>query len=229
MLPGHNWTEATRDDRLVGMALFQKKPQVSNPVQYTTFSLNKTLLIVGLGNPGDEYAGTRHNVGFMALDEFAHKNNFEPWVLKKDLKCELAQTRLGDTRVLLIKPQTFMNLSGEAVQAVQHFYKLSNQQMVVVHDELDINFGQIRVRVGGSAAGNNGIKSVTQQVGEDYARVRVGIGPKKPEQMDTADFVLQDFSKEQREKLPALLRELGALLSEYAYGAPFNAETRSFL
>lgn len=211
------------------MALFQKRPQVQNPVQFTTVGLNKTLLIIGLGNPGDEYANTRHNVGFMCLDEFARKNHFDTWTNKKDLKCELTQTTLGDTRVILVKPQTFMNLSGEAVQAVMHFYKLNTSQLIVVHDELDVNFGQIRIRRGGSAAGNNGIKSVTQHVGEDYARVRVGIGPKKPEQMDTADFVLQDFNKHEREQLPALIREVSALLSEYAYGSPIAAETRSFL
>ena len=211
------------------MALFQKRPQLSNPLQYTTFSLNKTLLIVGLGNPGAEYKGTRHNVGFMVLDEFARKNNFDPWINKKDLKCEFTQQTMGDTRVILIKPQTFMNLSGEAVQAVQHFYKLDNSQTIVVHDELDINLGQIRTRVGGSPAGNNGIKSVSQHIGEDYARVRIGIGPKKPAQMDTADFVLQDFSAAEQAKLPAMLREVTALLSEYAYGSPVNAETRSFL
>jgi len=211
------------------MALFQKRPQTSNPLQYTTFSLNKTLLIVGLGNPGDEYASTRHNIGFMCIDEFARKNSFDPWTNKKDLKSELTQTTLGDTRVILCKPQTFMNLSGEAVQAVQHFYKLSNQQTVVVHDELDINFGQIRCRVGGSPAGNNGIKSVSQHIGEDYARVRIGVGPKTPAQMDTADFVLQGFHKTELEKLPACLREANAILSEYAYGSPFANETRSFL
>ncbi|MEJ0073813.1 MAG: aminoacyl-tRNA hydrolase [Candidatus Saccharibacteria bacterium] len=162
------------------MALFQKRPQVSNPVQFTTVGLNKSLLIVGLGNPGEEYADTRHNVGFMCLDDFARKNDFQAWTHKKDLKCELTQQTLGDTRVILIKPQTFMNLSGEAVQAVQHFYKLHNGQTVVVHDELDVNFGQIRMRIGGSAAGNNGIKSVSQHIGEDYGRVRIGIGPKVP-------------------------------------------------
>jgi PTH1 family peptidyl-tRNA hydrolase len=211
------------------MALFQKRPQVSNPVQYATVGLNKTLLIVGLGNPGEEYADTRHNVGFMCLDAFARKNSFDPWMRKKDLQCELTQATLGDTRIFLCKPQTFMNLSGEAVQAVQHFYKLNNTQLIVVHDELDINFGQLRMRVGGSPAGNNGIKSVSQHVGEDYGRVRIGIGPKRPEQMDAADFVLQDFSKAEQAELPALLRETNALLSEYAYGSPVSAETHSFL
>lgn len=211
------------------MGLFQNRPQVSDPVNYITVGLNKTLLIVGLGNPGEEYEGSRHNVGFICVDEFARKNSFDPWISKKDLKCELTQKTLGETRVMLVKPQTFMNLSGEAVQAVQHFYKLNNQQTVVIHDELDINFGQVRLRVGGSPAGNNGIKSVSQHVGEDYARVRVGIGPKTPDQIDAADFVLADFSKAEQEKLPALLREVSAILSEYSYGTPFASETRSFL
>lgn len=211
------------------MALFVKRPELGSRINFTTVGMNKALLIVGLGNPGVEYDGSRHNVGFMCLDEFARKNSFDPWVSKKDLKCELATTTIADTKVYLAKPQTFMNLSGEAVQAVQHFYKLNNQQTIVVHDELDINFGQIRCRIGGSPAGNNGIKSVSQHVGEDYGRVRVGIGPKKPAQIDSADFVLQDFAKTEQEKLPALLREVSALLSEYAYGSPVTAETRSFL
>jgi PTH1 family peptidyl-tRNA hydrolase len=198
-------------------------------VQYATVGLNKTLLIVGLGNPGPEYARNRHNVGFMCLDDFARKNNFASWIHKKDLKCEITQATLGDTRVFLCKPDTFMNLSGEAVQAVMHFYKLNLGQLIVVHDELDINFGQIRCRVGGSAAGNNGIKSITQHMSEQYGRVRIGIGPKVPTQMDTADFVLQDFNGEQSKELPTMLREVSALLSEYAYGSPISAETRSFL
>lgn len=211
------------------MALFVKRPELGSRINFTTVGMNKALLIVGLGNPGAEYDGSRHNIGFMCLDEFARKNNFDPWVNKKDLKCELATTTIADTKIYLVKPQTFMNLSGEAVQAVQHFYKLNNQQTIVVHDELDINFGQIRCRIGGSPAGNNGIKSVSQHIGEDYGRVRVGIGPKKPAQIDSADFVLQDFAKTEQEKLSALLREVSAILSEYAYGSPVAAETRSFL
>lgn len=212
------------------MALFQRRPQADKPLAYTTtYGMNKSLLIVGLGNPGEDYESSRHNAGFMCLDYFARKNDFGSWQAKKDLKSEITAQTLGDMRVILCKPQTFMNLSGEAVQAVQHFYKLDNAHTVVVHDELDISFGQIRLRVGGSPAGNNGIKSVSQHVGEDYARVRVGIGPKEPEQMDTADFVLQDFSKTEQARLPAMQREVAAILSEYAFGAAFTPETRSFL
>ena len=191
--------------------------------------MNKTMLLVGLGNPGEEYAGTRHNVGFMVLDNFATKNSFDPWVNKKDLKCHMTAQTMNDTRVILCKPTTFMNLSGEAVQAIAHFYKIQAENIVVVHDELDIPFGQLRMRLGGGAAGHNGIKSVTTHIGEAYGRVRVGIGPKTPEQIDSADFVLQDFNKKELANLPALNREACAVLSEYAYGSAVTAETRSFL
>jgi PTH1 family peptidyl-tRNA hydrolase len=211
------------------MALFVNRPQSSDPVNYITVGLNKTLLLVGLGNPGEEYTSTRHNTGFMCLDDFADRSGFDPWINKKDLQCLLASRQIGDTRVILIKPTTFMNLSGEAVLAVVHFYKLGNQQVTVVHDELDVDFGQIRTRLGGSSAGHNGIKSISKLIGEDYGRVRIGIGPKNPPQIDSADFVLQDFSPAERDKLPALLRETTALLSEYAYGSPVVADTRSFL
>jgi PTH1 family peptidyl-tRNA hydrolase len=136
---------------------------------------------------------------------------------------------MGETRVIAIKPTTFMNLSGEAVQATSHFYKIHPDHIIVVHDELDIDFGQIRMRKGGSAAGHNGIKSVSQHIGEDYGRVRIGIGPKVPEQIDSADFVLQRFSGAEQEQMPALTREVTAYLNEIIFGAQLTPETRSFL
>jgi PTH1 family peptidyl-tRNA hydrolase len=151
------------------------------------------------------------------------------WVDKKDLKVLMATGQMGETRVIALKPTTFMNLSGEAVQAVAHFYKIHPDQIVVVHDELDIDFGQIRIRKGGGPAGHNGIKSITQHLGEDYGRIRIGIGPKKPEQIDSADFVLQRFNKEELDQMPALNREISAILSELVYGAQLSPETRSFL
>lgn len=211
------------------MALFQRKPQVSDPVNYVTIGLNKTILLVGLGNPGAEYQGTRHNIGFACLDAFAKANNFPDWQNKKDLKSHLASTQLGDTRVILVKPQTFMNNSGEAVQATMAFYKLDPTRLIVIYDELDIDFGHIRLRQGGSAAGHNGVKSLIQHFGEDFGRVRVGIGPKRPEQIDSAKFVLQKFDSEQQKHLPELLIETNAILSELAYGSPLASETRSFL
>jgi len=211
------------------MALFQKRPEYGSRINFTTYGKQKVLLIVGLGNPGADYDATRHNVGFMCLDEFARKNSFDPWLHKTDMKCSVATQTISDTRIILCKPQTFMNLSGEAVQAIAHFYKLSLENIVVVHDELDIDFGQIRTRTGGSSAGHNGIKNITNHLGEGYGRVRVGIGPKTPEPIDSADFVLQKFSESERENLPKLTREVSAILSELAYGSPLASETRSFL
>ncbi len=211
------------------MALFVKRPDIGSRISFTTYGMNKTILFVGLGNPGGEYDMTRHNIGFMCLDEFAVKNNFEPWTDKKDLKCHVTQATMNDTRVLLCKPQTFMNLSGDAVQAIAHFYKIPLDDIIVIHDELDVDFGQIRMRVGGSSAGHKGVKSITQHLGEGYGRIRIGIGPKMPEQIDSADFVLQKFSADQRENIPKLLRETSSIMSEYAYGAPVAAETRNFL
>lgn len=185
---------------------------------------------MGLGNPGKEYDGTRHNIGFASLDAFVRANDFDPWVEKKDLKCWQATTTLGETRVIAIKPTTFMNLSGDAVQAVMHFYKIPAEKLIVVHDELDMPFGQIRIRQGGGSAGHNGLKSIIQHLGEDFGRVRIGIGPKEPEQLDSADFVLKTFSKEQQEHIPALTREASAIISEYAYGdGQLLPETRNFL
>lgn len=211
------------------MALFQKQPLASDSIKYYTLGQNKTVLVVGLGNPGKKYDGTRHNIGFACLDAFAKANNFDPWIDKKDLKCQMTSGQLGETRVILCKPTTFMNLSGEAVQAVVHFYKVAPDNLVAVYDEIDIPFGQIRMRVGGSSAGHNGVKSLIQHLGEDFGRVRIGIGPKEPEQMDSADFVLGKFPGEQQAQLKNLTQETSAILSEYTYGGQLPHDTRSFL
>jgi PTH1 family peptidyl-tRNA hydrolase len=213
------------------MAWLQKRPQVSDPTNFYTVGLNKNILLVGLGNPGAEYQLTRHNVGFLCLDDFVSKTDeMEDWIEKKSLKCLLSSGRTGDKRVIAMKPTTYMNLSGEAVQAVAQFYKIHPDNIVVIHDELDIDFGQIRLRIGGSSAGHNGIKSVTQQLGtEDYGRIRIGVGPKHPARIKSEDFVLQKFSGDQLEQLPNLTREVNAILSEYLYGEQLPNDTRAFL
>ncbi len=211
------------------MSLFQKKPQVSSSAPLYTLGLNKTILVVGLGNVGKDYDDTRHNIGFACVDHFAEKTDLGTWVEKKDLKCRMASGMAGNTRVIAIKPTTFMNLSGEAVQAIMHFYKIPLNQVIVVHDELDIPFGQIRTRVGGSSAGNNGIKSIIQHLSEDFARVRIGIRSGIAEKQDSADFVLSKFSKEEAAQIGNLKREVTAVLSEYIYGNQLVAETRSFI
>lgn len=212
------------------MSWLTQRPQTSDPTNYYSIGKNRTILLVGLGNAGEEYDLTRHNAGFMCLDDFIAKTTeMESWVLKKSLKSSISQGRVGENRVIAIKPTTFMNLSGEAVQAVAQFYKINPENIVVIHDELDVDFGQIRNRIGGSAAGHNGIKSVSQHIGEEFGRIRIGIGPKKPERIKSEDFVLQKFSKDQQAQLPNMYKEVGAILSEYLFGTEMPHDTRTFL
>lgn len=212
------------------MSWLQNKPQAGDTVQYFSIGQNKTLLLVGLGNRGNEYDGTRHNIGFAAVDAYVDTTSeMSNWVEKKDLKALVSSGRLGQNQVIAIKPTTFMNSSGEAVQAVANFYKIAPSNIIVIHDELDVDFGQIRLREGGSAAGHNGIKSVSQQIGEDYGRIRIGIGPKKPAQIDSADFVLQRFSSDEQAQMSNLTRETTAVITEFIYGGQLPHETRNFI
>lgn len=211
------------------MGLFVKKTEVGTHAPIYSIGSEKTALVVGLGNVGKDYDGTRHNIGFACVDEFAKAYDFPAWIEKKDLKCLLAKQIVGDTRVILIKPTTYMNKSGEAVQAVQQFFKLSNSQTLVIHDEIDIAFGQIRTRLGGSSAGNNGVKSLIQHTGEDFTRIRVGVKNELLEKMDSADFVLAKFNKEEQASLAKLTREVSTLISEFLATHNLAHETRSFL
>jgi peptidyl-tRNA hydrolase, PTH1 family len=211
------------------MALFHKKPDTGSSAPFYTLGLHKTVLVIGLGNPGKKYDGTRHNIGFAAVDALAQSQDLTDWANKKDLKSLVVTGNVGSSRVILCKPTTFMNLSGEAVQAVSHFYKVAPDSIVVVHDELDIPFGQIRTRVGGSDAGHNGIKSLVAHIGEDFGRVRIGAGPKKPNQIESSDYVLAPFSETEQAQLPNLLKETTAILTEFIHGAELPHETRSFL
>lgn len=163
-------------------------------------------LIVGLGNPERKYAGNRHNVGFMVVDALATNAASEPFRAK--FSGELARARLGKEEALLFKPQTFMNLSGDAVQPCAAFHKIEPASIVVVHDELDVPFGEVRVKVGGGHAGHNGLRSIMQRLGTaDFARVRVGIGrPAADFKGDVADWVLSDFSGNERSELENCLQ-----------------------
>ncbi|HSX18250.1 MAG TPA: aminoacyl-tRNA hydrolase [Candidatus Saccharimonadales bacterium] len=211
------------------MALFQKKPQVQSSAPLYTLGANKTLLVIGLGNPGKEYVGSRHNVGFEMIDNFAKQNDFPDWTQKKDLKCLITVATLGENRVVLCKPTTFMNQSGEAAQALQHFYRVYNQQTLVIYDELAIPFGQLRTRVGGTDAGHNGVKSLLQHIGEDFGRLRIGIGSDLAQKSDAAEFVLKKFSKVEQGHLPQILREANALITEYIFGEGLPHQTRTVL
>ena len=155
------------------------------------------LLIAGLGNPGKKYAQNRHNVGFHILDLLAEKHGlvFD----KKQAKAEVAAGRIAGQRVCLVKPQTYVNESGQAVGAIARFYKVDPADVLVIYDELDLPQGTIRLRPRGSSGGHNGIKSIIDHLGtQDFARVRVGIG-RPPGRMDPKDYVLQDFGEDERE------------------------------
>jgi peptidyl-tRNA hydrolase, PTH1 family len=222
---------ATASAILMTMALFQKNPfSLTDHKPLYTLGSEKTILIVGLGNPGKKYEGTRHNIGFECLNAFvSDSDEMSDWILKKDLKCEISNGMMADTRVIAVKPNTFMNLSGEAVQAVSHFYKIQPQQIVVVHDELDIPYGQIRTRNGGGAAGHKGVKSLIQHIGEECDRIRIGINGAKPLSMESADYVLEHFSKAEAEHIAGLKKEVIAILTEYVYSGSLTPTTYDFI
>ncbi|MGL6209733.1 MAG: aminoacyl-tRNA hydrolase [Paracoccaceae bacterium] len=160
-------------------------------------------LFVGLGNPGAKYARNRHNIGFMALDRIAADHGFGPW--KKAFSGLVSEGRLGLDKVVLLKPETFMNLSGQSVQAAVAFHKLALNEVTVFHDELDLTPGKLRVKQGGGHAGHNGLRSIHGHLGEAYGRVRLGIG--HPGHKDAvAAYVLNDFAKADAEWLEDLLR-----------------------
>lgn len=172
------------------------------------------LLLVGLGNPGSEHKRQRHNVGFMAVDAIAEQHNFHPF--KKRFQGELAEGVLNGAKALLLKPQTYMNLSGKSVGEAVHFYKLPPTQVVVVHDELDLAAGKIRMKAGGGHAGHNGLRSVDAAIGPDYRRLRIGIG--HPGKDRVLGYVLQNFAAEEHDWLDPLLTAIAAEAGYLARG-----------
>jgi PTH1 family peptidyl-tRNA hydrolase len=163
------------------------------------------LLLVGLGNPGARYAGNRHNIGFMAVQEIAKRHGIGPWRRRfQGLACE---GPIGGERALLLLPGTFMNESGRAVAAAAHFYKLPLPNITVFHDEIDLPPAKVRVKIGGGIAGHNGLRSISEHIGNDYRRVRIGVG--HPGNRDAVQhYVLSDFAKSERDWVEALLATL---------------------
>jgi peptidyl-tRNA hydrolase, PTH1 family len=160
-------------------------------------------LVVGLGNPGPGHARNRHNIGFMAADAIASAHGFTPWRAK--FQGEIAEGRLGPERVLLLKPGTFMNLSGDSVRAAAQFFKLEPDDVIVLHDELDLAPGRVRIKTGGGHAGHNGLRSIDAHIGPDFTRVRLGIGHPGDKRLVT-NYVLGDFAKADADWLDDLLR-----------------------
>ncbi|WP_294654203.1 aminoacyl-tRNA hydrolase [uncultured Ruminococcus sp.] len=163
-----------------------------------------TWIVAGLGNPGLEYENTRHNAGFLTMDELAKQCGVKLDQMK--FKSDCGEAMLGDVRCLLMKPTTYMNLSGDAIAAAANFYKIPPEQVLVIYDDISLPPGKLRLRRKGSAGGHNGIKSIIAQLGtEEFPRIRVGVGAKPNPQYDLADWVLSKFSEEDMTALqPAL-------------------------
>jgi len=153
--------------------------------------MSEIFLIVGLGNPGARYDNTRHNIGFMAVDRLAKRHGLT--LAKVEHKAHTASSTIAGRKVMLAKPMTFMNLSGESVAPLARFYKIPPENIIVLHDDLDIAFGTLRIRKTGSSGGQNGLKSIIERLGtQDIPRIRIGIG-RPPGRMNPADYVLQAF------------------------------------
>ena len=180
-------------------------------------------ILVGLGNPGAKYEKNRHNIGFMAVNEIANAHGFAPW--RSKFQGQMTEGRLGSQKVILLKPETFMNLSGQSVGDAMRFYKLSAADVIVFHDELDLAPGKCRVKTGGGHAGHNGLRSIHQHIGEAYHRVRLGIG--HPGHKDwVAGYVLSDFAKSEQGWLDDVIRGIGTgapKLAEGDWGGFMNA------
>ena len=160
------------------------------------------LLLVGLGNPGARYVGNRHNIGFMTLEAIAKRHGIGPW--RRRFQCVACEGPIAGDRVLLLLPGTFMNESGRAVAEAAQFYKLAAPDITVFHDEIELPPGKVRVKVGGGIAGHNGLRSITAHVGNDYRRVRIGVG--HPGAKDLVEhYVLSDFAKSERGWVEALI------------------------
>jgi peptidyl-tRNA hydrolase, PTH1 family len=160
------------------------------------------LLLAGLGNPGARYAGNRHNVGFMVLEAIAKRHGIGPW--RRRFQGVACEGPIAGGRTLLLLPGTFMNESGRAVAEAAHFYKLAPGDVTVFHDEIDLPPGKVRVKVGGGIAGHNGLRSITEHIGNDYRRVRIGVGHPGNKDLVYA-YVLNDFAKSERDWLEALI------------------------
>ena len=167
---------------------------------------NKPVLIVGLGNPGGEYKNTRHNVGFMAVDYLA--GNDANW--KNEKNALVFRTDINGHKVIFVKPQTYMNNSGVAVGALMTFYKVPLENIIVIHDDMDIDVGTFREKIGGGSAGHNGIKSIDAHIGRDYRRIRIGVGHPRDFGLpiDPSDWVLGKFTPEQLNTINGVIENL---------------------
>lgn len=173
-------------------------------------------LIVGLGNPGPRYALTRHNIGFLAADLFSQSYKVNAWT--EEHKAHVCKFKLDDTQVLIAKPMTFMNKSGESVQGLMHFYKISTENILVVQDDIDQPFGSVRFHKNRGHGGHNGIRNISELLGtQDYARLKLGVGRPQHPEMEIADYVLQKFSSEEQDQLSSFLNKSGDAIESFIF------------
>ncbi len=173
-------------------------------------------LLVGLGNIGREYEKTRHNFGFLLLDQIVEDYGLKQQTNK--FKSEVFAGEIDSNKIIAIKPQTYMNLSGEAVLAAVSFYKIPLKNILVFHDDLDLEFARIKVKVGGGNAGHNGLKSIDAAIGKDYMRLRLGIGRPQNQEFETADYVLGKFSKDEMKIVDETNKKISDLIEELLRG-----------
>ena len=198
------------------MSFFSRKPAPSGPVEY---------LIAGLGNPGSKYENTRHNAGFLAIERIAEKAGVSIDRLK--FKGLTAQAELGGRRVLLLKPSTFMNLSGQSVQEALAFYKLPPSRCIVLFDDISLEPGRMRIRAKGTDGGHNGMKNIIYLTGhDDIPRIKIGVGKKPSPEWDLADWVLSRFSAEELKQLEAVAKNIGDAVELIVSGQPDKAMNR---
>lgn len=173
-------------------------------------------IIMGLGNPDQQYSSTRHNLGFRVVDAFAREYEFPDFKLEKKFKAEISEHTLNNEKVLLVKPQTFMNLSGESAASLLNFYKPHLEHFLIIYDDVDLPFGTMRIREGGSSGGHNGIKNLIQHFGtENFGRIRLGIANTMLDVMPTSEFVLGRFSPDEEEELPKIIEKAVAATAEF--------------
>ena len=184
------------------------------------------LLLVGLGNPGARYAGNRHNVGFMAVRAIVERHNLGPW--RRRFQGVAAEGLLGGHRALFLLPGTFMNESGRAVAEAAHFYKLGVSDIVVFHDEIDLAPGKVRVKTGGGTAGHNGLRSISAHIGNEYRRVRIGVGHPGVKEL-VHPYVLSDFAKDERAWVEALCTAIAENAGLLAKGEDASFQNRVHL
>lgn len=179
--------------------------------------MKPSLLLIGLGNPGKSYEKTRHNTGFLAIDVLVKHFGTGPWKDRAKFCAHVAEGRIVTTPILLIKPQTYMNVSGEALRKLVDFYKLPTTHMLVICDDVDLPCGTVRLRKTGGAGTHNGLKSVVEQIGEEFPRLRIGIGP-KPEGVDLATWVLSVPSKEEQKKIEETCKKIPEIITAFVLG-----------